>query len=1546
MGKRSKDEVFDFSDIVDEEEFDFSDVTDPDEYDFSDVVDKPGEYDALGQAIESQAPILKPVYDLGRTIYSGLTDQAPQAVAQTLEVAKSSINPANINEYIRNKKSVDFQRYVKDKDPKYKGISGFFTAFDIDEAIPKYGKQFLEDEGLGAVIPEMEKNLPKVIERRKNLEEYVSLQKEEASEKLGGVVQDFRDINNVSDFGSYIGNLVGQAAYQIPLSAATRGGSSYIMEAATIYDKQLDRLAQENGISREEVIERNLDNPAAGQAYAIVASTLDAASAGNLIGAFRKSGGSLLKKWMVNAVPESVTEATQGVLEDVGSGGSVGEALSGEGLAARVNELAGGLVGGSVFSFVGKGDQKKAADQAINQVADTGNASLNAIIDAEAALTPEEEKIVKTNIAEEKLEEAVEIEEKLVKEKEQEEKKEAAEKKEPKPKEVTAEFEAETSKAVREIEDQIRNIQPDQDITELVTKLNEAKQERDNARIAFEKKKQSREEKTVHLTPSQAIKAQFESVTKGLKKGVKIGVEETNKLIDKARTALKEFNLSDKQRDAILTKVKNTDINAFGTSKRSVSALNQFIDNVSKDAEYAEKVNEVKTINKKLRKLSKVKNPNLQNNKSLAKAFVTIDPEDTFINHHLVQAKNILASMTSPKQGEKYQRLNESEVQSYILKLQEQVVEAQTKEDQEISEDESEEKPDVLKAKVRSSIKELEGKDLTDFDDSEKATIKALKSLDPERLDEKQLIHAIRVVDNIIENDSFINATPIEALIEAQNALDEIKPLLKGKQLGNPSNFYGRLTNSVSRAWDELIGNSTLAAKVKMVLGVQGLTNAGSRTENRTVGKTREVADIIKNFNKKTGKNALDVRERTKVTVYGLLIRHPENSDPDAHLPQMKANIEQTIEEWKIYGELERATAWQEAYDQVKDLSTAAEIESVWGKLNPEHKKLFDYFPKMFSELTEQHKGITEQAYNKPYIKETNYNTFDTKNINGKTAESFIDKTKNALTGVQRGSLKAQQSTTSLKATRKLSAGSVYSDDFFVNQLKAYSETLYDIESAKVKSKLYNVVNNPEFKEIFGRENAEFLTDQLLKTDMINQGLGGLPSDEFLQALNALVDVGRNLGAAYALGSTIGQVLKQTFPVILKGINVLASTGSLHLLPKVMRFRSPNVKKLHDQYSIGTAGLRLGGIERGNTISFNLSASAKKKAVRGLEKMFNFTTTNTHKALAFLTTSDRLVKQAFWNAYYLKRLSELGIKSVNMNEEWSKQNEPERQEAAAYAEHMVSVTQIPSNPGELSTISRKSGNQALNIIKNVILPFATYSMEAKARLVVNTKKAIRNPSWETWVGGVGGDLQEVALYSLIQLTIMREYKKQLENMWEWMFGLEDEEDEEKEEKKTNRRIKSQIAQGLNTINPLAIGTPGEEIFNRGMNRIGHAIYKIKENPDITYKKWKRETVGFAYEDEMDFGLLSIGYKPFVQSGSHLVDLVDVSGDDEITITDDFGNTKDVYLTQQQQNLLLVNWFVESLSMAGVNEADLFNSLRNTWTKQLKQATKEAPVREE
>lgn len=296
-------------------------------------------WQGISEAAKAVSPLAGAVVDFTRKIASGFADELPQAVAQGLEVAKSSVNPATAKEFIESV-PVDFQRYVREKE----GLK-WYEPFDQSKYIDKYADSFMEETGRSEIAKNIEQNNPEILARRKEVEAYVQKQKAEGAEKMAGATQSYKDVKDLKSLASYIGTLGGNAAYQIPLSVLTKGGSSLLQESATIYDQQLENIAQEKGISRQEVIAQGLDKPAENQVYAVLAATLDKVSAGNILNAFKSGGGQMVKKWVKSAVPEAVTEPVQGVLEDVGSGGELKEALTS---SKRIDELAGGIVGGSM----------------------------------------------------------------------------------------------------------------------------------------------------------------------------------------------------------------------------------------------------------------------------------------------------------------------------------------------------------------------------------------------------------------------------------------------------------------------------------------------------------------------------------------------------------------------------------------------------------------------------------------------------------------------------------------------------------------------------------------------------------------------------------------------------------------------------------------------------------------------------------------------------------------------------------------------------------------------------------------------------------------------------------------------------------------------------------------------------------------------------------------------------------------------------------------------------------------------------------------------
>jgi hypothetical protein len=317
-----------------------------------------------------------------------------------------------------------------------------------------------------------------------------------------------------------------------------------------------------------------------------------------------------------------------------------------------------------------------------------------------------------------------------------------------------------------------------------------------------------------------------------------------------------------------------------------------------------------------------------------------------------------------------------------------------------------------------------------------------------------------------------------------------------------------------------------------------------------------------------------------------------------------------------------------------------------------------------------------------------------------------------------------------------------------------------------------------------------------------------------------------------------------------------------------------------------------------------------------------------------LTTTDATIAEKTFIGYYLQRLKEQGVENVNMNDEINHQNDIKRKKAVAFAEQMISETQLPSNPAELSSISRNDKNEAANIMKNILLPFANYSLNAKRRFMLNATSAFRNPSKEN-IASVAGDAAEVVAFAAIQVYLLGVYKEAIKAGFEAMLGVEP--PDEDEEKKAKNQSKAFWSSTLGSVFPTAIGTVGENYTAKAIN----AVAWIAEHPEGSLAEWKKETGGLVYEkDNVDYGLLSLGAAPLAEGISGTYDIAKAKAGEPIITTDFMGNPKEVTLSDDQLKALQAKTIIEFMSAGGLNEADLFNQIRKVYKEQLKKGDSE------
>lgn len=303
-----------------------------------------------------------PITAFTQTVTSGLSDQLPKEYyTQRLRMSKGSFGDlydsrSDLNAFGGDKFSENL--------PKGTSIDAFKEwnnkqSFKVkQQSYDDRAKLFLTEK-LGPKGFEDLKSKFKVanVEQRVGFEKHIQEQNVEAGQKLGGVVQDLRDVHGANDFLSFAGNMIGQVLYRAPTSLAAGPVGSIVSESAAVYDRQLDLIAEKEGISREEVIKKDLDKPAEGQALAVLAGTLDSASEFNIVGMFKKAAGKQLtenvvkqfaKGFVRGAAPEVATEVAQGELEEIAASKGAGVEYHPDGWRMATSAV-GALIGGGIL---------------------------------------------------------------------------------------------------------------------------------------------------------------------------------------------------------------------------------------------------------------------------------------------------------------------------------------------------------------------------------------------------------------------------------------------------------------------------------------------------------------------------------------------------------------------------------------------------------------------------------------------------------------------------------------------------------------------------------------------------------------------------------------------------------------------------------------------------------------------------------------------------------------------------------------------------------------------------------------------------------------------------------------------------------------------------------------------------------------------------------------------------------------------------------------------------------------------------------------------
>lgn len=1292
--------------------------------------------------------------------------------------------------------------------------------------------------------------------------------------------------------------------------------------------------------------------------------TTEAVPVQNLISRLNKVTGNRIletvKNMGIGSLEEAIQEATQtyatnefakddydpdrdplfNVLESAKVGGIVGFILPGIGAYAK-RLPAGNKV---------KVERKIAELQADKAIAESSiDPEIDAEIDSYAEITPEEKALIESKNVEEAVEqENVEIE-KVVSEIEKEatqEAKEATEAKKPKPKvkegakptvkpvepdlmatatrKVEEAFKAmdeATTDADRELayktwsnaKQALRAIAPETKSTGKKTDIQ--KQIEDTTGI-------TKQEPIVIKNPAQALKQQIQQHYKTLEEGVRKGQKMTNEnLVTKVQEAVKSTDMTPQQVNAILNKVKRTNLFTPG----SQSKLNDFITKVTNEADYANNLAEARTVAKKIKKLSKnEKIP--QNLRNVAKSFATLPVDEVGIATHLKLGQEIMSGLSSNVTDGK-KAFNTQVVNDYVEKIRTDL-EPYTEEVEVGPPADPEEKSKKFRVAATFSLDALKNKDLTDLDESERSKVKALTEIDINKLKDEDLRDLVRKADNITENDDFSGVDHLANIAKWQKKAEELKADLKGVKTRDIKSV-GALMANIPQLMGRVFGESNIAAKVRSATGIADVFYGGPKTELKEKQLTDRFDKLRSDIKKKTGKDINDIDNQAEVRVAAELIK---SYGDDSHIPLVKKNIIDSISRYEKNKEPEAANALKKAFSKYEKVTTVQEAMDIMKK-SPAIYENWKFFNDTFqSEVNSELEKVTTDLQNKTYRTADNYSRTDFVKLEKRASRSGELASEDPF--MAEAGIKPKQTSTSMTATRRLPIGQAYSLSFNYDQMKAYRESVYAIETARARDYADIAMSSPEFEEIMGsKENAEFVQDMVIEGERIQRGTSRAIANRGLKFVNNLAKGLRDIASVRALGS-FAQAPKQVLSVETKALFNHLGTGSLDSYLQGIRSinlakPSQGLEELWAQYPIGARGLHLGGTDRGEIFSSKLNkADTFNKVEERVTDMLK------RKALFTLTRADAYAARTTWNGYYLQSLKEQGVKNVDMDTEYQLQGDEKRKIAAAFAEQKISETQAPSNPAELAQISRNDSDVGWKLVKSTLLPFSNFSITSKYRHIQEFERAVRNPSAAN-LSAAAGNAAEIAVYAAVAVMLFEFYKPMLKNIVEKMTGVDaPDDDEELQAAKRDKAVKGLI---VNQISPLAIGTLGELATAKIANAIAWAI----ENPDSTYAEWKKETGGIAYEDDkFDLGLYSLGGSVVADVAKDAADLANVIQDEPVKYDGFMGTEKEADLDKPQSYVLMLKTLFDTGALLGITEADWHNQIKAVYKEQLKEASKE------
>jgi hypothetical protein len=670
---------------------------------------------------------------------------------------------------------------------------------------------------------------------------------------------------------------------------------------------------------------------------------------------------------------------------------------------------------------------------------------------------------------------------------------------------------------------------------------------------------------------------------------------------------------------------------------------------------------------------------------------------------------------------------------------------------------------DVIEEVIRSGFNPMTGEQVGD---ENKDIMSKVIKID---LDEMSIRDAIKIVEgleNFIENSI---TSGLEAAVNSYQGNLNAKSLVARGKTARPlrlfisktvGKIYSEQLFSLPNLMEKMFGGVTNSIQIMKDMGLMNLiigVNKANRQHN----------DIIENYSKQSfykSKGFMDAANVYERGMIGFLKRNlmgtPQQmkAEFDRRVRMIQESINKLVEEGdskeKKMGEI-----YQKVYDKLG--VGEGDLDVILSKASDTNLEAVDWWINNWSEHYQDLSDVSLSVYNTELGSDFNYTTDKYKKLSSE--DQGLDEgvvSRNGAFAVEIDYTDKKKTGVLMESTRPnvLPNGRYVSLDFDTNNSNSLKAALVDINTAASIRQVDGFINSKAFKKLVPESaDRKILTKRINSYIRRAKGKNIVPRDT-IEYINKFTNYITSLGVGKALAG-LNQTFMQTMPVM---INTLANAGRFDIA-------GPDFNEWLNKTGMPITNRGLESQSAIDSVDRRLEATGQ----RTQDVLNKIADINQFYLKWLLSKPDVWVARSSFKSYYLQGLKRKGIST---NIDWATHEMD--QEVAEYAQIMVDRQQNISDP-MLAGEFLASDNPYIKITRKVILPFASFILNQKARMYNDFLTAFRtttsNEDRIIAMKSLFGLTAELATYQSLGYGIKLMYDLGAA----WLLGDDDEEEKVK-----------------------------------------------------------------------------------------------------------------------------------------------------------------------